>query len=268
MSDLYLTIADQPDAVLQAIASSMDDRISDPNMRVICTDYMGHLPNPGKDILEIGCGNGASTELLFGASQPNHLLGIDPAAGLLERARNRFKNRPQVNFEVGDAVKTGQADERFDIVVAHTVYSHLPDPNGALKEAYRVLKPGGTLAIFDGDYATNTVAQFDGDPLQAAMETTQRNLIHDLHIMRRLPQLMSRLGFQTPQTKAYGFVQTDKPDYMLSLMARGTDAGLAAGEMGSELAEAFQIEARRRVAQGTFYGAILFVCATTQKPLG
>lgn len=267
MTDLYLTIADQPDDVLQAIASSMDDRINDPNMRAICADYMRGLPKPGRRVLEVGCGNGASTELLLEALRPAELLAIDPSQGLIERARNRLRDQSQVRFELGDAVETGQEDACFDIVVAHTVYSHLPNPKDALKAAFRVLKPGGILAVFDGDYATNTVALFDGDPLQAAMETTQRNLIHDLYIMRRLPRLMTEVGFTTLLTKAHGFVQTTTADYMLSLLARGAQAGYRAGEYGEHLADAFQAEANRRAIEGSFYGAILFVSTVARKPL-
>ncbi|PRY19518.1 methyltransferase family protein [Aliiruegeria haliotis] len=266
MSDLYLSIADQPDAVLDAIATSMDDRINDPNMQEICADYMGRLPKPGKDVLEIGCGNGASTEMLLKAMCPGNLLGIDPADGLLDRARERFRKQPEVSFKSGDAISTAQADGRFDIVVAHTVYSHLPDPLGALREAFRVLKPGGTLAVFDGDYATNTVALFEGDPLQAAMVAAQRNFIHDLYIMRRLPGLMKDAGFEPPQTRAHGFVQTSKPDYLLSLLARGIDAGHAEGEFGASMAEGFKAEAERRARVGAFYGAILFISAVARKP--
>ena len=62
--------------------------------------------------------------------------------------------------------------------------------------------PRRALAIFDGDYAGNTVVLFDGDPLQAAMVATQRNLIHDPYIMRRLPRLIAAAGFEAQATRA------------------------------------------------------------------
>jgi len=46
----------------------------------------------------------------------------------------------------------------FDLAVLHTVVSHAPDPPGMLAQAFRVLRPGGTLAVFDGDYNTMSVA--------------------------------------------------------------------------------------------------------------
>jgi len=266
MPDLYLQIADQPDDVLDAIAQSMDKRAAEPAIREICARYMSKLGDPDSDVLEVGCGNGAATALLLENLAPRSLVGIDPAEGLVARARDRFAGTEGVAFAVGDAVNSGQADEAFDLVVAHTVYSHLADPRGALAEAYRVLRPGGRLAVFDGDYATNTVALFDGDPLQAAMTATQRNLIHDPYIMRRLPALARSAGFDVHGMEAHGYLQTEEPDYLLTLIARGVDAADRAGECGTDLADGFKREAERRVTEGIFYGAILFVSVVAEKP--
>jgi ubiquinone/menaquinone biosynthesis C-methylase UbiE len=267
MPDLYLRIAEQSEDILDAIAASMDKRAAEPAMRKICDAYMGEIPGPGADVLEIGCGNGAATGQLHEIIAPRTLTGIDPSEGLVARARERFRGVDGMRFAVGDAVRSGQADRSFDVVVAHTVYSHLTDPTGALAEAYRVLRPGGTIAIFDGDYATNTVALFDGDPLQAAMTATQRNVIHDPYIMRRLPGLVRSAGFAVRQVEAHAYVQTQSADYLRSLMARGVDAATLAGECGSELAEGFKSEAARRVDDGSFYGAILFISVIAEKSL-
>ena len=126
---------------------------------------------------------------------PAQLVGVDPSPVFIDMAREAFAGEPRASFVVGDAVATGQADACFDLVIAHTVYSHLPDPEGALIETRRVLRPGGQLVIFDGDYATITVALFDGDPLQAAVGAVLRNLVHAPYIMRRLSALVATAGF-------------------------------------------------------------------------
>lgn len=267
MPDIYLNILDQSDDVLQTIAEAMEVRANDPSMRRICADYMGSLNLPeGGRILEIGCGAGAATRHVLSHAAPEELVGVDPSAGLLEIARDALSDDPQARFDLGDAVNSGQPDAGFDIVLAHTVYSHLPDPGAALAEAMRVLKPGGHLVVFDGDYATITVALFDGDPLQSAVGAVHRNLVHAPFIMRQLPAMMENAGFGDVQSRSYGFVQTQPADYMISLIERSMQNAVKAGEMAQDLASGYVAEARHRESEGRFYGAILFVCHAAQKP--
>jgi hypothetical protein len=54
------------------------------------------------------------------------------------------------------------------IALFHTTICHIPDPERALGDAFRVLRPHGWLAVFDGDYATTTVAIGDFDPFKRA----------------------------------------------------------------------------------------------------
>ena len=235
-------------------------------MQAICARYLAQIALPeGACVLEVGCGNGAATKLIMQHVGAARLVGIDPSSVFIEMAGEAFAGEPRVSFAIGDAVATGQADAFFDLVIAHTVYSHLADPEGALTEARRVLKPGGQLVIFDGDFATLTVALFDGDPLQTAAGAVLRNLVHAPYIMRRLPPLVSAAGFSVQSIEPHGYVQMASPDYLLTLLSRGAAAAVQAGEIGRELVDSFDREARRRVANGTFYGAMLFLSLAARK---
>ena len=259
-------IREQPREVLDAIAKSMDVRASEPAIRAICARYMAQIALPARPrVLEIGCGTGATTKLIMQHVDPAQLVGIDPSSVFIDMARETFADDPRVSFAVGDAAATGQADACFDLVIAHTVFSHLVNPEGALTEARRVLQSDGKLVIFDGDFATLTVALFDGDPLQAAAGAVVRNLVHAPYIMRRLAALVTAAGFTVQSVEPHGYVQTRSPDYLLTLLARGANAAVRTGEVGQELVEGFDREAHRRVANGTFYGAILFLSLTARK---
>jgi ubiquinone/menaquinone biosynthesis C-methylase UbiE len=266
MVDLHTRIREQPSEVLDVIAKSMNTRAAEPAMQAICARYMGAIKLPEKArVLEVGCGNGATTRLLMTHLDPSELVGIDPAEGLIEMAHEAFSNEQRASFHVGDAVETGEPDSFFDLVVAHTVFSHLPDPTNALAEAHRVLKPGGQLVVFDGDYATMTVELFEGDPLQAAVTAVLRNMVHAPYVMRHLPSEMAAAGFNVSGAEPHGYLQTGSPDYLLSLLSRGADAAMRADEFGEALANGFKEEAQRRVQAGTFYGAILFISIQAEK---
>src|SRR5712691_1463829 len=266
VSGLLTRIREQPREVLDAIAKSMNVRASEPAMQAICARYLAQIALPeGARVLEVGCGNGAATRLIMQHMGPAQLVGIDPSSALIDMAGATFVGEPRVSFAIGDATATGHADACFDLVVAHTVFSHLADPEGALTEARRVLRPGGQLVIFDGDFATLTVALFDGDPLQTAAAAVLRNLVHAPYIMRRLPALLAAAGFSVQSVEPHGYVQMASPDYLLTLLSRGAAAAVQAGEIGRELVDSFDREARRRVANGTFYGAMLFLSLTARK---
>jgi ubiquinone/menaquinone biosynthesis C-methylase UbiE len=267
MADVHTRIREQPSEVLETIARSMETRASEPAMQAIVRRYLSALEIPnGARALELGCGNGASTRLFLEHLPLGELVGIDPSPAFIEMATEALGADRRARFQTGDARDTGQSDASFDLVLAHTVLSHVPEPERALAEALRLLKPGGQFVVFDGDYATITVALFNGDPLQAAAEAVLRNLVHAPYIMRRLPKLMADAGFKVECVEPHGYVQTSKPEYLLSLLARGVDGGVAAGELGQELAEGFKAEAQRRVEEASFFGAILFLSVVARKP--
>jgi arsenite methyltransferase len=265
VTDLLTRIAEQPQEVLDAIANSMNVRASEPAMHSICARYLGRLAAPDANVLEVGCGNGAATRLIMQNVRPARLVGVDMSPVFVKMASEAFAGEPGVSFAVGDAAATGQHDLFYDLVIAHTVYSHLVDPQAALVEAYRVLKPGRRLVIFDGDFASLTVALFDNDPLQSAATTALRHMVHAPHIMRQLPSLITAAGFALESLEPHAYVQTTSPDYLLSLLSRGMKAAARTGEIGQGVVESFDAEARRRVANRTFFGSLTFLSVIARK---
>jgi SAM-dependent methyltransferase len=112
--------------------------------------YLAPHLAPGMRVLDVGCGPGTITADLARRVAPGEVVGVDPDAGVLERAR---ANAEGVRFVVGDALDLSEVGGPFDVVHAHQVLLHLGDPVAALREMIGVTAPGGLVATRDCDYA-------------------------------------------------------------------------------------------------------------------
>jgi SAM-dependent methyltransferase len=115
-----------------------------------------HL-DAGMELLDMGCGPGSITRDL--ASHVRSVVGIDASRAAIAAAQSTAG--PTVRFVVADAHRLPFADASFDVVYAHQVLQHLGDPVDALREARRVLRSGGLVAVRDADYGTMVHAPRD-----------------------------------------------------------------------------------------------------------
>lgn len=119
---------------------------------------LSHL-KPGMHILDVGCGPGSIT-INFAALVPQgHVIGLDRAPEAFLKAQKTAEARQikNIEFQVGDAYALNFPDNTFDIVHAHQVLQYLSDPVRALKEMRRVAKPGGIVAVREGDFEATII---------------------------------------------------------------------------------------------------------------
>lgn len=259
MSDVYASIEQADEIVQERLADVLELRAADLQQRAMLEDYLNELPLPaGARILEIGCGTGAVARTLAHKFEGSEVVGLDPGSLFIERARSRADGFDGLMFAIGDGRDLPFEDSSFDAVVCHTALCHIPEPGRVLAEALRVARASGWLAVFDGDYATTTVAICDHDPLQTCVDAAIAALVHDRWLVRRLPALITAVGWQLVRTRSHGYVEITKAQYMLTLVDRGADALAASGSIDKSAAEAVKEEARRRVRAGTFFGHIAY----------
>jgi SAM-dependent methyltransferase len=107
-------------------------------------------PKSGLRWLDVGCGNGAFTEMLVGRCAPLSVHGIDPSEGQLAFARTRPAARV-AQFRRGDAMALPFPDDTFDAAVMPLVIFFVPDPAGGVAEMARVVCTGGTVTAYAWD---------------------------------------------------------------------------------------------------------------------
>ena len=100
------------------------------------------VPPPGRKTLEIGCGEGRTSRDL--RARGHDLVATDASPTLIEHARQAD---PQGRYRVADATRLPFADGEFDLVVGYMMLMDVEDMPAAVREAARVLEPGGRFAI-------------------------------------------------------------------------------------------------------------------------
>jgi SAM-dependent methyltransferase len=109
-------------------------------------------PKSGLRWLDVGCGNGAFTEVIVERCAPASVHGIDPSEAQLAFARARPALRA-AEFRQGDALAQPFPDDSFDAAVMPLVIFFVPDPAKGVSEMARVVRPGGIVAAYAWDMA-------------------------------------------------------------------------------------------------------------------
>lgn len=108
------------------------------------------LMHPFENAVDVGCGEGGDLSLML-CSRCKHVTALDYDPKIIGDFQKILKQRniQNVSPKVADMVKTGLPDDFADLVLMSQVLHHAKDPRLALKEAVRILKPGGVLALLD-----------------------------------------------------------------------------------------------------------------------
>jgi len=265
--DLWTRVTELDDATLEQQVQRLEIRAAEDAQRAMLRDYLSRIAFPrDARVLEIGSGTGPVCRELVSWPGVAEVVGIDPSPFLVERARGLASLIRNLRFEVADGRDLPFDAASFDVVVFHTTLCHVPKPQAVLDEARRVLRQGGWLAIFDGDYATTTVALTDGDPLQACVDTTLATLVHDRWLVRGLRTHVAEAGFVDVDLRSHGYVATEDPRYLLAVIRIGAQTLAAAGTIAPETAQALSAEAERRVRDGRFFGHIAYASLLARAP--
>ncbi|MBU4201771.1 MAG: class I SAM-dependent methyltransferase [Candidatus Altiarchaeales archaeon] len=108
-------------------------------------------------ILDVGTGTGFLSLLL--AESGYKVAGIDLSEKMLSKAIEKSEsNRLDIEFQVGDAENPPFEDESFDAIVSRHVLWTLPNPENAIREWHRILKPRGKVIIIDGEWSSDSIS--------------------------------------------------------------------------------------------------------------
>lgn len=194
------------------------------NFRRRFLDAMALVPE--SSVIDLGCGTGVvARALVQDHGLTGQILGIDQDPVLLEAARSfaSEKGLKQIEFREGNIEALDLPNASFTAATAHTSISHTPNPRTALEEAARVLGPGGTLGLFDGDHETLTFGCPDKE-LGRKMEREMRRVSGHGRFVADLPRLISEAGFTRVKAIPFVYLEVGTGSYWLDAAARLVEA--------------------------------------------
>ena len=123
-----------------------------PLYQELMQELHGRFPLPERArVLDVGCGPGHATAALAQALPKAHVTGIDLSGKAIELARAAYGLQANARFQTGDALALPFGDRAFDVVISTGSIKHWPDPERGVREALRVLVPGGRLVLLETD---------------------------------------------------------------------------------------------------------------------
>lgn len=225
----------------------------------------------GERGLDIGCGPGfLACELAREVGEAGRIVAIDSSEDMLVAARARATREglaDRIELRLGDAARLEFPAASFDFVVAVQVYLYVPDVEGALAEAARVLRPGGRLAVVDTDWDSCVWLTGDRERHRRVMEARMADFAHP-HLPPRLPALLAKVGLDVAPADVIPVLNLryDPGSFSVGTIDPTKDSAVRQGVSRAET-EAWEADLRARTGDGDYFFSVNRFLFVARKPV-
>ncbi len=190
--------------------------------------------------LEVGCGTGAFTEVILSCCDPKSIVAFDVSEQQIAYARSRLLD-VRVDVRIGNAMSIAPQDDEFDVAAAALVLNFIPDQRKAVAEMVRVVRPGGTVAVYVWDFAgrrnitqhlSEAIAFVSSDAERSARTAQQADTTRP----EALAKLFDLVGLGAVETRRFDITAefSDFEEYWISntaLISPVSVIGMASGSL-------------------------------------
>lgn len=222
-------------------------------------------PRNDESVLSVGCGPGFETAALARyVGEEGEITGIDINEEVLTAARDRCGDLPQMSFEQGDILDLPVADESYDLAIAKQVLYAVSDIEAALAELFRVIAPGGRVAVTAGDRRTH-VKHTPTEWMQRADEVYRAEIDHSQLGTRLIGQL-PEAGFTVEDVTPHAKVKTEIDDQIEQGISVQRGLLEASEAFDGEAIEAWEQDMRKLNETGQFLSCSTSFLYVARKP--
>ena len=260
-ADPFQTITEQKEEVVSKLAIALECRAAEPAQIALRSELLGSLSGA---VLEVGTGTGAVARTVAANPAVSSVVGIDPSKTFLEKACALGGPKEKYVEAYSTDLTGAVAAESIDHALLWLTLGHIPREahEATFRELHRILKPGGTLHVFDNDPCSWDFRMHPHDPLNAPVQALIDFFAEDRHLMRRVPTALGSHGFLAQPLRIHTILDTSAESYgykFVMLRALEMFREIAGPKIvGAPLIDAMKMEALRRVNAGEFQMALSY----------
>lgn len=230
----------------------------------------------GDQVVDLGSGTGTMTRELgrlvapaaSAGGQLGWVTGIEPNARLRALAKSQSEAAGVLNVSFVDGVAGALPvdDSSIDLVWCERVLQHLTDPQSAIDDIARVLRPGGRAVLLDSDYGTRIVSDLDPD-LAAAFSRASLGPIANPYAARRIPAQLRAAGLELdPDVGSSAFLFTSEMLLSTQVLRRDANDAIKSGGLTRDVADAAVRAVHDAAERGLAFAAITVFGFVARKP--
>lgn len=270
MADIFQRVDELETEQRSMIAERLEFRAAMPRFVEVRDDYLEEigLPMEGQ-VLELGCGTGAVCRAI--ATWPGFkgkVTGSDLSESLIETARELAVESgiDGIEFIQADGQGSTAYEGEFDMVLGHTVISHVADPDAFLAEALRLARPGGKVVIHDADYASLSFDTGTPELDRVLPQKYSQILFANPFVMRELPGRLRRLGVRPSKTIGALVVEVGGAEYFPGIIRNYAPTAVAAGVVSESEVTGWVASLDRALAEERFFGSCNYLTYAFERP--